>query len=210
MLVQCKEAFSPGCLYAYTSVNHQKQKQNLAQCLLKKNQDTSVCLMLVASGWLTMTNILKCGYSLGTKPLPSLNRVGRITLILLLPLGKLSCWAQLESELLYWARHWEDGATAWNVFVVRQGLLYTSILGLHIFSLVYLSHSFLHGTCVVLKRQQSHDSLLSLAGQITKQILFESFCSEMVLRLSSNTVAAKRVGISSSQLVWGLQINHSN
>lgn len=50
VLVQCKETFSPSCLYAYSGVNQQKQKQKLAQCLLKKNQDTSVCLVLVASG----------------------------------------------------------------------------------------------------------------------------------------------------------------
>ena len=175
----------------------------------EKKQDKSVCLVIVASGWLTMTNILKCGYSLGTKLVSSLNSVVRITLILLLPVGRQSCCTQLESQLLYWEHYWEGGATAWNVFVVRQGLLYTSISGLHVFSLMYLSHSFLRDTCVVLKRQQSHDSLLSSTGQITNQTLFESFCSHMVLTPSSNVAIAKNAGISDSQLVWGLQINHS-
>lgn len=45
-----------------------------------------------------MTNTLKCGYSLGTKHSSSLTRVGRITLILFLPLGKHSSWVQIDLE----------------------------------------------------------------------------------------------------------------
>lgn len=52
-----------------------------------------------------------------------------------------------------------------------------------------------------LQRQQSHHSLLSLTKQLTNQAPPESFCSEVVLTLSSDVVAAKCAGISSLQLV---------
>lgn len=66
--------------------------------------------------------------------------------------------------------------------------------GLRVFFLVYLSHAFLCGMCVVLKRQQV--TILSCHSQdksLTK--LFFSFCSEMVFTLSSSMMAAKHAGI---------------
>lgn len=162
------------------------------------------CLVLVASGWLTMTNTLKCGYSLGTKHLSSLTRVGRITLILFLPLGKHSSWVQIELELLYWGHYQENRATAWNTVVVRQGLLCTSMFWLMcLLSCVSESCIPLWYVCSA-EEATSHNSLLSFTGQITNQTLFQSFCSEMVLMLSSSMVAAKHAAILIIT-VWGLQ-----
>lgn len=102
-MAHCGERYSPCCSFAYARVNKHKQKQNLAQCWLEeKKKDKS---LLVAARWLTMTNTLNCGCSLGTKPLSSLNRVGRTTLILFLPLwqalllGSNRTWVTLLSAL---------------------------------------------------------------------------------------------------------------
>lgn len=67
MLVQCKETFPSRCLHANTSINQQKTEVKSSLMFAQKTQDISMCLALVALGRLTMTNTLKCGYSLGRK-----------------------------------------------------------------------------------------------------------------------------------------------
>lgn len=123
----------------------------------------------MASGWLTMTNILKRGYSPGTKPLSSLNRVGRITSILLL-LGKQTCWVQLESETLLSALPGRWSHSLKCVCGQKRASLYIYFCLTCLLTCVSESLILLWDLCR-LQRQQSHDSLLSLTKKLTKVLL---------------------------------------
>lgn len=170
-MAHCEERYSPCCSFTYARVNKHKQKQNLAQCWLeeKKKKDKSV---LVAARWLTMTNTLNCGYSLGTKPLSSLNRVGRITLILFLPLwqalllGLNRTWVTVLSVLpgnRTCSLKYSCGQARASVEI--SVLVYVSSP-----SCIWLTYSSV--VRVMCWRSNSHDSLLSLTGRITNQTLF--------------------------------------
>lgn len=153
-----------------------------------------------------MTNILRCGCSLGTKPLSSLNRVGRITSISSLLASRAVGFSQNQS---YSAK-----CTARKMKPPPEMCLWSGKgFSIHLFLAYMSSHLCIWVThsswdLCRLQRQQSLDSLLSLTKQVINQTPPESFCSEVVLTLSPDMVAAKCAGISSLQLVWDLQTNH--